>query len=129
VADPAGVSPNELRMLMALSGEGESAGHELAELMGMHAMNVSRSLSSLHEMGLVESIADPSNRRRKPFRLSSQGKAAFGAMEPDIARVADFLLGSLSPYERKMLKKLLTKIDGRIMAWRAPEHHAHVPRA
>src|SRR5882762_4426735 len=40
VADPAGFSSNELRILMALSGEGESAGHDLAELMGMHAMNV-----------------------------------------------------------------------------------------
>ena len=27
VADPAGLSANELRLLMALSGEGESAGH------------------------------------------------------------------------------------------------------
>jgi hypothetical protein len=32
VADPAGYSANELRLLMALSGEGESAGHDLAEL-------------------------------------------------------------------------------------------------
>src|SRR5262249_32710498 len=37
VADPAGFSSNELRILMALSGEGDSAGHDLAELMGMHA--------------------------------------------------------------------------------------------
>lgn len=28
VADPAGFSSNELRILMALSGEGESAGHD-----------------------------------------------------------------------------------------------------
>lgn len=129
VADPAGVSPNELRLMMALSGEGESAGYELAELMGMHAMNVSRALSSLHDMGLVDSAVDPANRRRKPFRLSAQGKSAFAAMEPDIARVAEFLLGALSPNERKTLLKLLTKVDARIMAWQAPEQREHVSRA
>ena len=59
VADPAGLSSNELRILMALSGEGESAGHYLAELMGMHAMNVSRALASLHAMGLVEPVKQP----------------------------------------------------------------------
>jgi DNA-binding MarR family transcriptional regulator len=129
VADPAGISPNELRLMMALSGEGEAAGHELAELMGMHAMNVSRSLSSLHDLGLVKPAVDSANRRRRPFRLSDQGQAAFRAMESDIASVADFLLGSLSANERKTLKKLLLKVDGRIMVWQAPEHHPHVPRA
>lgn len=129
VADPAGISPNELRLLMALSGEGEAAGYELAELMGMHPMNVSRSLSSLQGMGLVELAIDPSNRRRKPFRLSALGMSAFAAMEPDIARVAQFLLGSLSSNERKTLVKLLAKIDGRIMAWQPPEQREHVSRA
>src|SRR5277367_7003929 len=67
VADPAGFSSNELRILMALSGEGESAGHDLAELMGMHAMNVSRALASLHDMGLVAAAGNSKNRRRKPY--------------------------------------------------------------
>src|SRR5450631_2615793 len=73
VADPAGFSANELRLLIALSGEGESAGHDLAELMGMHAMNVSRAMSSLHSMGLVEPVNNRGNRRRKPYRISARG--------------------------------------------------------
>jgi hypothetical protein len=32
VALPVGVSPNELKIIIALGGEGERAGHELAEL-------------------------------------------------------------------------------------------------
>src|ERR1700684_3298004 len=75
VADPAGFSSNELRILMALSDEGESAGHDLAELMGMHAMNVSRALASLHDMGLVEQVENSGNRRRKPYRISARGAA------------------------------------------------------
>jgi DNA-binding MarR family transcriptional regulator len=72
VADPAGFSSNELRILMALSDEGDSAGHDLAELMGMHAMNVSRALASLHDMGLVEQVQNSDNRRRKPHRISAR---------------------------------------------------------
>src|SRR5579863_3443858 len=95
VADPAGFSANELRLLMALSGEGESAGHDLAELMGMHAMNVSRALASLHAMGLIDQVANPRNRRRKPHRVNRRGAASYRAMKPHIAQVARFLFGIL----------------------------------
>src|SRR5208282_3320316 len=82
VADPAGFSSNELRILMALSGEGESAGHDLAELMGMHAMNVSRALASLRKMGHVEPVKNTKNRRLKPYRISARGATARAALVP-----------------------------------------------
>jgi len=129
VADPAGFSPNELRILIALSGEGESAGHDLAELMGMHAMNVSRSLASLHSMGLVEPVKNTANRRRKPYRVSARGAAAHLALEPRLAQVARFLFGVLSPVERRSLERILTKLDLQVLTWQPSERLPHVPRA
>jgi DNA-binding MarR family transcriptional regulator len=129
VADPAGFSSNELRILMALSGEGESAGHDLAELMGMHAMNVSRALSSLHHMGLVEAAKNSKNRRRKPYRISTRGAAAHVALEPRIARIASFLFGALTQAERRSLRKILGKLDRQVLAWQPAERRPHVPRA
>ena len=129
VADPAGFSSNELRILMALSGEGESAGHDLAELMGMHAMNVSRALSSLHAMGLVEAARNSKNRRRKPYRISARGASAHIALQPRIAQIANFLFGALTPAERRSLTKLLGKLDRQVMAWQPAERRPHVPRA
>jgi DNA-binding MarR family transcriptional regulator len=129
VADPAGFSSNELRILMALSGEGESAGHDLAELMGMHAMNVSRALSSLHAMGLVEPARNSKNRRRKPYRISARGAGAHIALEPRIAKVAGFLFGALTAPERRTLSKILTKLDRQVLAWQPDERRPHVPRA
>jgi DNA-binding MarR family transcriptional regulator len=129
VADPAGFSSNELRILMALSGEGESAGHDLAELMGMHAMNVSRALSSLHEMGLVEAAKNSKNRRRKPYRISARGASAHLALQPRIAQIASFLFGALTPAERRALRKILGKLDRQVMAWQPAERRPHVPRA
>jgi DNA-binding MarR family transcriptional regulator len=129
VADPAGFSSNELRILMALSGEGESAGHDLAELMGMHAMNVSRALSSLHAMGLVEPAKNSKNRRRKPYRISARGASAHVALEPRIAQIARFLFGVLTAAERGALRRILTKLDRRVLAWQPAERRPHVPRA
>jgi DNA-binding MarR family transcriptional regulator len=129
VADPAGLSPNELRLLLALGGEGESAGHELAELMGMNPMNVSRALASLTAMGLIEAVDDTANRRRKPHRLSAQGWARHKAMTPEIASVAAFLLQPLSATERRTLRRLIDKMSARIDEWTPPAATRHVPRA
>jgi DNA-binding MarR family transcriptional regulator len=129
VADPTGFSLNELRILMALSGEGESAGHDLAELMGMHAMNVSRALASLRKMGLVEPVKNTKNRRRKPYRISARGASARLALEPYIAEVARYLFGALTPDDRGALRKILSKLDRRVRAWQPTERHTHVPRA
>jgi DNA-binding MarR family transcriptional regulator len=129
VADPAGFSSNELRILMALSGEGESAGHDLAELMGMHAMNVSRALASLHGMGLVEPAKNTKNRRRKPYRISTRGALAHVALEPPIAQVARYLFGTLTTRERTALRTILAKLDQQVLAWQPSERRPHVPRA
>jgi DNA-binding MarR family transcriptional regulator len=129
VADPEGLSLNELRILMALGGEGESAGHELAEVMGMQPMNVSRALSTLNDLGLAEEAGDPANRRRKPYRLSEQGWHRHAAMGPEIADVAAFIFGTLKSSERAALGKILAKINDRIADWAPTEPHRHVPRA
>jgi DNA-binding MarR family transcriptional regulator len=129
VADPAGLSANELRILMALSGEGESAGHYLAELMGMHAMNVSRALASLRAMGLVEPVKSRNNRRLKPFRISTRGAKTHVSLEPNLARVARFLFGVLTARERVGLTKILSKLDRQVLAWEPSDHRPHVPRA
>jgi DNA-binding MarR family transcriptional regulator len=129
VADPAGLSSNELRILMALTGEGESAGHCLAELMGMHAMNVSRALASLRAMGLVEQVMSTRNRRRKPYRVGARGAKKRVALEPDLARVARFLFGVLTAQERTSLRKILAKLDGQVRSWQPDDGRPHVPRA
>jgi DNA-binding MarR family transcriptional regulator len=129
VADPAGFSSNELRILMALSDRGESAGHDLAELMGMQAMNVSRALASLYAMGLVEPVENSGNRRRKPHRISSRGATTYTSMKPNIAQVASYLFGTLSVRERASLRKLLMKLDARVLRWQPRVRRPHVPRA
>ena len=120
VAEPLGLGANELRILMALGGEGALAGYELSDLIGMAPMNVSRALDSLHRMGLVEQVADTRNRRRKPHRLSDAGWKTFAATEARIAFVADFLFEGLSQKKRARLGELLDALDRRIGEWQTP---------
>lgn len=117
VAAPAGISSNELKIMMALVGEGERAGHELAELMGMQAMNVSRALAALADRGWVEPATDETNRRRKPYRLSAAGWKAYHAMDPEIQGVAHFLFKTLNPTERAGMAAVLDKLYRQVLGW------------
>jgi DNA-binding MarR family transcriptional regulator len=97
--------------------------------MGMHAMNVSRALTSLHHMGLVEQAKNTKNRRRKPYRISTRGARAHVALEPYITQVARHLFGSLTVRERNALEQILAKLDRQVQAWQPSERRPHVPRA
>lgn len=117
VAEPAGISPNELKIIIALGGEGERAGHELAELLGMQPMNVSRALAALLARGWVEEVVDATNRRRKPHRLSAAGWAAYRDMGPKLDDVAAFLFSTLQPTERAGMSDVLDKLYHQVMTW------------
>lgn len=127
VANPNGISPNELRIVMCLGGEGAMAGHDITEVMGILPMNVSRALASLKARGWIEDVVDATNRRRKPVQLSAAGLDAYRAMTPDVGIVADHLLGDLSAAERAALRRISIKVIKRMEDW-AVEHMAADPR-
>jgi DNA-binding MarR family transcriptional regulator len=129
VADPEGLSLNELKVMMCLGGEGEMAGHEMAELIGMQPMNVSRALATLDEVGWVDQIDDATNRRRKPYRLSVAGWKAHQDMMPEVAEVARFLFVKLSTRERQTMNKILAKVTKQVDDWQTPRVRPHVSRA
>jgi DNA-binding MarR family transcriptional regulator len=114
VASHHGLSLNELRVMMCLSGEGVLAGHEISDLMSIPPMNVSRALVQLLEKGWVEPVVDESNRRRKPVRISGAGWEAYRAMTPDIRAVADQLLDPLGPDDRAAMGKAMTLLIGQM---------------
>lgn len=129
VADPEDISVTELRILMALGGEGALAGIDLAELMAMQPMNVSRALNSLEKMGFVELTDNQNNRRRKPYQLSKAGRAKFNQMNERMSEVARFVFGKLTESELRRVDKLLCKIDDRLLQWESPPDLHHVQRA
>jgi DNA-binding MarR family transcriptional regulator len=123
VSAPQDVALNEIKIMMCLGGEGALAGHDITEIMAIPPMNVSRALAGLSARGWIEPAVDPANRRRKPVQLSASGWQAHSAMTPNIGGVADYLLGTLSPAERKALSKTTHKIIDRMADW-FDQYHA-----
>jgi len=124
VAMPNGLSLNELRILMCLYGEGDCAGHDITELMAIPPMNVSRALATLAGRGWVEPALDPANRRRRPVRLSAEGRSACEGMVGDIDAVARYLLGALGEKEAAAFNGGIDAVIGRLRQWPAD----HKPR-
>jgi DNA-binding MarR family transcriptional regulator len=116
VADPLGLTATDLRVILALGGEGELAGHDLSEIMGVPPMNVSRALASLLERKLVEPGHDPANRRRKPFRLTGAGADVFRRTAPALTKVGSNLFAGVSPEDRESFHRAAQAVIARMTA-------------
>lgn len=125
VCDPTGVSQIELKVMMALAGEGDLAGHDLVEIMGVPAMNVSRAIAALRERGWIEDAVDPDNRRRRPVRLSAAGRSAYDRLRPAVDAVAVALLGGLSAAQQRQFAALADRVIAAMTQW-IRDHHEGV---
>ena len=125
VCAPADVSQLELKVMMALEGEGALAGHDLVEIMSEPPMNVSRALASLRKRGWIEDAVDPDNRRRKPVRLSPAGITKCASMVPSLEKVAIALVGDLSARETREFGTIADRIIDNMADW-ITGHHGDV---
>lgn len=121
VCDPFDASTNEVKVLMALAGEGPLAGHDLVHITAMSAMNVSRAIAGCKARGWVEDFNDPENRRRRPVRLTDEGEATYRQMQPMLHGVAQSLLGRLTVRQRREMGHLTDLVLRRIAEWNAAQ--------
>jgi DNA-binding MarR family transcriptional regulator len=122
VCDPGEISQLELKVMMALAGEGSLAGHDLVEIMGVPAMSVSRTIAALLERGWIEEEVDPVNRRRKPVRLSAAGQTKFASLTPALADVARALVGGLSARQQREFAAIADLLIARMADWIVSHH-------
>lgn len=122
VCDPAGISQIELKVMMALAGEGPLAGHDLVNIMGVPAMNVSRAIAALKACGWVEDVRDPDNRRRKPVRLTPAGEATYAGLAPALEGVAQALVGHLTDAQQRQFGQAADKVIAAMADWLASHH-------
>lgn len=105
---------NDARVLVTLASMSEAAAHELCDATGMHPMNMSRSVATLRRQGRIAERRDPANRRRKMLRLTPKGWAACRSFVPDMDRMSDFLLQSMSGLEVEFLGRLVDQLIARL---------------
>lgn len=89
------ISLNEFRVLMLIGQMGTTASHELAQILGVNTMAVSRAVGALHRHGRITAEIDPLSRRRKTLRLTADGERLWREMMPATLNVADYLFEAL----------------------------------
>jgi len=86
---------------------------DLAAAMGLDITQISRSVSSLVERGLVTRSLNPHNNREVLIALSRKGEAANAVIVDAGSRVNEILLEGLSDRERTALEALLVRFTER----------------
>lgn len=93
------ITLNEFRVLMMVGEIGATASHELAVMLGVNTMAISRAVGALGRQGRIEATVDPASRRRKILRLTDAGEQLYREMLPASLTVADYLFEALRPHE------------------------------
>lgn len=83
---------------------------DLAARMGVSAPTASRSVDALHELGLVERVADPRDRRAVNIDLTAHGKQLLQERKEKASAAFEPAVAVLSQADRKQLSQLLHRM-------------------
>lgn len=81
--------------------------NDLAAQMGVSAPTASRSVDALHELGLVERVVDPHDRRAVNIALSDHGRELLEERKTKANAAFEPAVAALSRADRKKLSELL----------------------
>lgn len=104
-----GFTGYEYRVLAALAEADSLSQTELGQRASLDRSDVTATVRTLHERGLVDRRADPAHGRRAIVATTVVGSRAWESLERAMARVQDEVFGSLTVAERNELRELLTK--------------------
>ena len=98
------------RLLAALREFGSASQARLGRPTGIDRSDVVAALNELAGRGLVERTSDPADRRRNIITITPAGTAHLQRLDGILAGVQDELLAPLSPAERQLVIRLLTRV-------------------
>jgi DNA-binding MarR family transcriptional regulator len=105
-----GISRTAWRVMVRVGSDGPLSGREVGQLTTMDAVQVTRAINELAELGLVSRRTDPNDRRRIVLRLSAKGEAAYAAIVPKALDLEKWLLSGLTPSELKALRSASARL-------------------
>ncbi len=112
---------NEWRVMMALASYPGLAAHELAQLIGIDKMSISRAVRRMTSMNRISRDPDPGDRRRTLLRLTEEGRDVFMAIGPAAKERERTLFSALSDTEERQLRRLLRKLEDTVRSWETEE--------
>jgi DNA-binding MarR family transcriptional regulator len=100
----------QLRTLVVLTSQGPANLSTLADALGVHASNASRTCEALVSMGLLDRRDDPNDRRNVVLAPRERGRQVVRAVLDRRSDLLAELLGRLSPADRSALTGPLQRL-------------------
>ncbi|KRC46218.1 MULTISPECIES: helix-turn-helix domain-containing GNAT family N-acetyltransferase [unclassified Nocardioides] len=99
------------RLLFEIGHGGPAGVRELRERLELDSGHLSRLLRRLEDEGLVATVIDPDDRRRRVAVLTGDGEAAYDDLERRSEERADLLVAPLTPRQQERLAEALGTAD------------------
>ena len=115
-AEQFGVNVAEWRILSVLAEHDRLQARDVALIIRMDKVKVSRAVASLVERKLLLRTASKEDGRASDLRLSASGRRLYGEIVPRALQWEKLLVQPLSAGEQEALFKLLDKLDTRVAA-------------
>jgi DNA-binding MarR family transcriptional regulator len=106
-----GIDIPEWRVIATLGDHERARARDIALSTRMHKSMVSRAVARLMELGWVARTDGAKDRREAPLGLTPAGCEVYEQLVPVVLDYQDRLLASLTPNERRMLERLLDKLE------------------
>lgn len=109
-ADRFGLSRDEWRILAALAEQGQMKATDLIPHTSLDKMQVSRALTKLEQAGLILRQPSSDDARARIVKPTAQLRRLYKKIEPMVQEREAYLLATLTPQERTLLRDAMEKI-------------------
>ena len=110
ILDGEGLTPLLFGVLVAVLEEPGRGQKQVADSMGVDAVNFGQMIDELEGKGLVERKIDPNDRRARELYVTERGAAVRRRLSPGLLAAQERLLAPLSPDERTALLDMLVRV-------------------
>ncbi|MEX0338018.1 MAG: MarR family winged helix-turn-helix transcriptional regulator [Arenibacterium sp.] len=104
------LTPTQFSTMIRVSENGEVSQNQLGRLAAMDIATIKGVVDRLKSKGLLQSAADPNDKRRSIISMTPAGAALMEQLRKDGLAISEETLAPLDAVERKALLALLKKI-------------------
>jgi MarR family transcriptional regulator, temperature-dependent positive regulator of motility len=126
--EPAGITPGEYAVLVAIVDLPGLDQHRLAVSLGIDPVSAGQRIDRLEAMGLVDRRVHPSDRRARVLSASRRGIALRLRLRPLALAAQERIMAPLTAGERKLFLNFLTRIVEGNKSYARPGNGRRRPR-
>jgi MarR family transcriptional regulator, temperature-dependent positive regulator of motility len=108
--EPAGITPGEYAVLVAIVDRPGLDQHRLASALGIDPVSAGQRIDRLEAMGLIDRRVHPSDRRARVLNASRRGAALRRRLKPLALGAQERIMAPLTAAERELFLNFLTRV-------------------